>query len=53
MRAEWRRWLAALFWLLLLLLAVYRFEWLEGFLKQVFGGKEIFRQRATLADYML
>ena len=53
MAAEWRRRLSALLWLLLLLLAVYRFEWLEGFLSEAFGSKQVFRQRATLPEYML
>ena len=53
MAAEWRRRLSALLWLLLLLLAVYRFEWLEGFLSKAFGSKQVFRQRATLPEYML
>ena len=53
MAAEWRRRLSALLWLLLLLLAVYRFEWLEGFLSETFGSKQVFRQRATLPEYML
>ena len=53
MAAEWRRRLSALLWLMLLLLAVYRFEWLEGFLSEAFGSKQVFRQRATLPEYML
>ncbi len=53
MTAKWRRWLAVWLWLMLLLLAVCRFEWLEGFLKQAFGSKQVFRQRAALPDYML
>ena len=53
MAAKWRRRLSALLWLLLLLLAVYRFEWLEGFLSEAFGSKQVFRQRATLPEYML
>lgn len=53
MAAEWRRRLSALLWLLLLLLAVYRFKWLEGFLSEAFGSKQVFRQRATLPEYML
>lgn len=53
MAAEWRRRLSALLWLLLFLLAVYRFEWLEGFLSKAFGSKQVFRQRATLPEYML
>ena len=53
MAAERRRRLSALLWLLLLLLAVYRFEWLEGFLSEAFGSKQVFRQRATLPEYML
>jgi osmoprotectant transport system permease protein len=51
--AKTRRWLAVLFWLTLLLLAVYRFEWMEGFLAEAFGSKQVLRQRAALSDYML
>ncbi len=53
MMGKRRRWLAVWLWLMLLILAVYRFEWLEGFLKQAFGSKQVFRQRAALPDYML
>ncbi len=52
MKAKRRLWLAACLWLLLLLLAVCRFEWLEGFLKQAFGSKQVFRERAMLPEYM-
>lgn len=52
MRNRLKPWLAALFWLLLLLLAVYRFEWIQGPLAEAFGSKQVMRERATLSSYM-
>ncbi len=53
MRARLKPWAAALGWLLLLLLSVYRFEWIEGPLAALFGSKQVMRPRATLPEYAL
>lgn len=53
MRGNLKRWLAVLFWLLLLLIAVYRFEWIEEPLANAFGSKQVMRARAPLSSYML
>jgi osmoprotectant transport system permease protein len=46
-----RRWLPPLLWLLLFLLAVYRFEWIQSALSRVFEEKQALRARAPLSYY--
>jgi osmoprotectant transport system permease protein len=51
MPAKLRRWVPTLLWLLLFLLAVYRFEWIQSALSVVFEEKQALRARAPLSYY--
>lgn len=48
-----RRFLMAALWAALLLICVFRFEWLEEPLKQALGAKNVMRLRAPLWSYAL
>lgn len=52
MTAKARRYMPSLLWLVLFLLAVYRFDWIAEVLSPIIGGKGALRARASLSFYV-